>query len=118
MDSCCVLNLSGTYPANVPILHCLSNIQMLLQAGADVNRKTVLGNITPLHIAATGGGNDANLEVIATLIAAGADRTAVDGHGCLPLHQAIMTASEASSLALIRGGRGNALPLIANESTM
>lgn len=58
---------------------------MLLQAGADMNRKTVLGNVFLLHIAATGGGNDANLKVIVTFLAAGADRTAVDGYGCLLL---------------------------------
>lgn len=50
-------------------------------------------------------GHNAMPEVVAALIEAGADRTAVDELGCAPLHQAVLTKCEGSFLALVRGER-------------
>ena len=73
--------------------------RLLIQAGANPNAKTRLGDVTPLHLAATNG----NAAVIDLLLKAGADANAPNGNGTTPL----MFASAA--------GRADAIKLLLDK---
>lgn len=75
-------------------------IRSLLQAGAEVDARTRLGE-TPLHIAA---GSVRNSAVITTLIQAGADVHARDRFRNTPLHKAAENGTPASVRALLQAG--------------
>jgi ankyrin repeat protein len=86
-----------------------SLVHTLLAMGAGVDTRNRRG-AQPLHYAADGGpGSDswnpaAQAEVIAALIAAGADPNATDNSGVAPLHRAVRTRCSAAVRALLDGG--------------
>ena len=86
--------------------------------GADVRARNRRG-AEPLHYAADGGPDAehwdpvAQREVIAYLIAAGADPNALDKSGVAPLHRAVRNRCSAAASALIDNG---ADPLLMNKS--
>ena len=55
-------------------------VEILIQAGGDVNIQTDGSGFTPLHSAS----NNGHVEVITTLLAAGADKTIKDKSGNTP----------------------------------
>lgn len=76
-------------------------MQLLLKAQADINVKTPPQGLTALHVAASS--KSEQVELIQTLIAAGADLAALDGDGNPPLHRAIHAGRTASVIELVRG---------------
>src|SRR5215831_18178077 len=55
--------------------------RLLIQAGANANAKTRLGDVTPLQLAATNG----NAAIVELLVKAGANVNAPNGNGTTPL---------------------------------
>jgi ankyrin repeat protein len=88
--------------------------ELLLAHGADCAARNRRG-AQPLHYAADANRWDpaAQADVIACLIAGGADPNAVDAAGVAPLHRAVRTRSLAAVRALLEGG---ALPRQPNKS--
>ena len=80
-------NLECGSPLFNAAANSVENVQVLLSAGADVNRRTCedWGHSTPLHNAA----GSADLEVLAVLLEAGADVHATTDRGSTALHSAV-----------------------------
>ena len=88
-------------------------VKQHLDAGADVNAKDNVLDVTPLHNAALGG----HKEIAELLIANGTDRNAKDVNGRSPLHYATFGSNETVELLLANGAdvnskdRGGRTPL-------
>ncbi|MBI4471288.1 MAG: ankyrin repeat domain-containing protein [Acidobacteria bacterium] len=83
----------------------LQMARLLIQAGASVNAKTRLGDMTPLHLAATNG----SAAMIDVLLKAGSDPNVPNGNGTTPLMLAAATGKiEALKALLDRGVDPNA----------
>ena len=81
--------------ALVKIIHWLTaitQVKLLIDAGADVNAQGVKRWRTPLHMAMhyTRGHTDESTDILELLIASGANLFAVDVRGRLPLHYAFV----------------------------
>ncbi|MXX33325.1 MAG: hypothetical protein F4107_13940 [Gemmatimonadetes bacterium] len=82
-------------------------IRALLDGGAQVNARATGFNIdwgwswTPLHLAAT---SNPDPEVVAALLAAGADLNAISGEGMFPLHHAAANPNPAVAAVLLDAG--------------
>jgi len=74
--------------------------QMLIYAGANVRATTRIGAYTPLYLAAKGGYSD----VVAALLAAGADAKTVTANGTTPLMIAAAAGDTRSITSLIENG--------------
>ena len=87
----------------------ISDVTQCLQAGADLEARSEMGN-TSLHMAAATG----NAKVIAVLAAAGANLEARDEKGFTPLHTAAVIPGNAEAIAaLLQAG---ADPKVRNNS--
>lgn len=93
------------WPAYATVLHRAAHhgddliARLLLQSGADVNARDVVGN-TPLHAAAQAGHN----RVVKLLLAHGADLEATSRSGMTPLHRAASKGKELTCNLLMRRG--------------
>src|SRR5262249_54720021 len=77
----------------------------LIQAGADVQAKTRLSNMTPLHLAASNG----SAPIIGLLVKAGADVNLSNGNGTTPLMLAAASGKiDAITVLLDQGANVNA----------
>ena len=87
--------------------------RLLIQAGADLQAKTRIGNVTALHLAATNG----NAAIIELLLKAGADVNLSNGNGTTPLMLASASGkTDAIKVMLDHGADPNARD-IANGQT-
>jgi len=84
--------------------HCRSPgiVASLLQAGADVNAKAEEGGFTPLHLAATRAARA--VDMVAVLVAEGANLEAGDANGATPLHWAALLGRLDTVQALLSHG--------------
>ncbi|XP_063609173.1 poly [ADP-ribose] polymerase tankyrase-2-like [Penaeus indicus] len=93
------------WPACATVLHRAAHhgddliARLLLQSGADVNARDVVGN-TPLHAAAQAGHN----RVVKLLLAHGAQLEATSRSGMTPLHRAASKGKELTCNLLLRRG--------------
>lgn len=63
-------------------------IELLLNRGAKINKKTGSFKLSPLHVASTGNRGQARPDICEMLIAHGADISSQDTNGATPLHWA------------------------------
>ena len=83
----------------------LELVQLLLNAGANVNAETRLGAVTPLFMACKNG----NASIVQALLKAGASATAPDAHGTTPLMMAAAAGgADAVKVLLEHGADPNA----------
>ncbi|XP_042891456.1 uncharacterized protein LOC122265984 [Penaeus japonicus] len=93
------------WPAYATVLHRAAHhgddliARLLLQSGANVNARDVVGN-TPLHAAAQAGHN----RVVKLLLANGAQLEATSRSGMTPLHRAASKGKELTCNLLLRRG--------------
>ena len=102
-------NNYGTTALHGAVYGQLAMLQWLLQKGADPNAKDTKG-MTPLDMAVSYEGTKP--EIVAALIAAGADVNLLSGEGYRPLHQAVGARNKAvAQLLLKHGARDDSTPL-------
>ena len=75
-------------------------VRLLVDAGADLEATTRLGDHTPLHVASRGG----HTRVVTALLDAGANSNAVTAAGATPLHFAATTGDADAVVALLDHG--------------
>lgn len=85
-------------------------VELLLNRGAKINKKTGSFKLSPLHIASIGNRGQARLDICEILIAHGAEINSQDKLGATPLHRAAKVGNKMMLELLIRyGANVNAL---------
>lgn len=104
----------GTAPLHVAAATgSLPHVNLLLDAGAEINSPSILDQKTPLHYAASTlkpyCSRPSQLEVISLLVANGANPFVFDRAGRLPLHYACTTGNEILVEELLRAMGSHAI---------
>jgi ankyrin repeat protein len=100
---------SGVTALHSAVYSNLTMVQWLLQQAADPNARDARG-MTPLHTAASS--DSTKPEILAALIAGGADVNLLSDEGYSPLHQAVGVHNKAVALLLLKhGARDDSTPL-------